>query len=247
MAGLSRDWTSPYKLVNGTPLVEYGSFSARNPVTTAQYGLANYSLWHRYHELRRWRAAKRAADWLLRTQTRDGAWPYRFDHTAPGGGRLRAGWTSALAQGQALSLLGRLYRHTRDRSYLLAIRRGLRPLRRHVNRGGVARWHHGGLYFEEYSTARPDFVLNGHAQALLGLYDVDDLAPAARSLFRRGVRTLVGALPEFDGGDVSLYSLSHRVAPPAAYNEPIRVQLRALARITGETRITRYAAKWSRP
>lgn len=83
MGQLTRDWKSPYPLVNGVPMVDYGTFTARNPVTAAQYGLANYSLWLHFHDRYRWAAAKRVADWLVRTQHKDGKWEYSFPEPAP--------------------------------------------------------------------------------------------------------------------------------------------------------------------
>lgn len=131
MGQLPRDWKSPYPLVNGIPMVDYGTYTARNPVTAAQYGLASYSLWIRYHDGFRWAAAKRVADWLVRTQHKNGEWEYAFPEPAPGSSQVLApGWASALAQGQALSLLGRVYRHTHAARYLGAIQSGLVPLDR---------------------------------------------------------------------------------------------------------------------
>ena len=72
LGDLPRDWKTPYQLIDGIPLVDYGAFVARNPVTAAQFGLANYSLWLRYHAAYRWRIARHVADWLAFTQRPDG-------------------------------------------------------------------------------------------------------------------------------------------------------------------------------
>lgn len=245
-----RDWQTPYQLKAGIPVVEYpwGIGQQQNPVTTAQYGLANWSLWWRYRDQKRLVAAKRAADWLVYTQRSTGKWTYKFPWPAAGQyAWLKAGWSSALAQGQALSLLGRAYRRWRNPMYLRAIRRGLRPLTRHVKDGGLARWHNGGLYFEEYPTEQPNFVMNGMAQTLLGLYDVADLEPRAQQLFDRGVRTLARSMHEFDAGTYSIYSLASPNPCPPGYNPLIRDQLRALSKITGQRVFAMYAERWSAP
>jgi hypothetical protein len=243
---LPRDWRSPYELVRGVPLVDYGTFKARNPVTTAQYGLANFSLWLRYGDRFRWSAAERAARWLVNTQTDRGAWLYRFPLDAPGGGPLPVPWMSALAQGQAMSLLGRVYRYTGDRTQSRAIERALGPLRQPVRDGGLARWYRRGLFFEEYpDPSALNFVLNGDAQALLGLYDVADIADGATSLFERGVRTLARTLPEFDLGSCSGYSLKLLSPPPPNYVPLIQDMLRALAKVTGRSVFSHYAERWT--
>jgi hypothetical protein len=61
---LPGNWHTPYPLVRGTPMVDYGTFRARNPVTTAQYGLASWSLWLHYRDRSRLGDAMRAARWL---------------------------------------------------------------------------------------------------------------------------------------------------------------------------------------
>ena len=118
-------------------MVHYGTFTARNPVTAAHYGLASYSLWVHYHDAYRWGAARRVAGWLVRTEHANRKWKYSFPEPAPGSSEtLAPGWGSALAQGQALSLLGRGYRHTHATKYLRAIQSGLTALTRPVSRGG---------------------------------------------------------------------------------------------------------------
>ena len=105
MGDTRRDWVSPYPLLRGIPMVDYGAFRARNPVTAAQYGLANWSLWKRYGDRPRLRAALRVADWLVNRQRRSGMWTYAFDYTSPGTTMpLTAPWGSALAQGQGCLL-----------------------------------------------------------------------------------------------------------------------------------------------
>lgn len=54
-----RDWKTPDQIIDGIPLVNYGSFVARNPVTAAQYGLANYSIWRHYGDTYRFQIATR--------------------------------------------------------------------------------------------------------------------------------------------------------------------------------------------
>jgi heparosan-N-sulfate-glucuronate 5-epimerase len=251
MATAPREWQTPYPLVRGVPMVDYGSFQARNPVTAAQYGLASWSLWRRYHDPPRVVAAIRVADWLLATQHPDGKWTYHFDYASPGTTMaLDAPWGSALAQGQGISLLRRAYAHTGKRRYLRAARAALAPLRRSVTRGGLARWHDGGIVFEEYPSERPSLPLNGHLQTLIGLYDLADVSPRAEKLFHRGVRTAARIVPEYDaGGGWSLYNLVHQVGFAPVATEPsyhvahVRL-LRLLNRLSPHRAFRRWAARW---
>ncbi len=249
MGQLPRDWTSPYQLIDGVPLVHYGTFVARNPVTAAQYGLANYSLWIRYHDRRRLRIARHVANWLLFTQQRSGKWVYQFKELVPGSTQtLAPGWDSALAQGQAISLLERVYRVTHDQAYLTGITRALRPLNRSVAASGLDHWFHGRIIFEEYPTTRINFSFNGDLQTLIGLYDADDLVPLAHSLFERGVASVVRDLPVFNSGQGwSYYSIALPTHPPAGYDPAIHSELFILAQVTGQKAFSRYAAIWNAP
>jgi heparosan-N-sulfate-glucuronate 5-epimerase len=246
---LPRDWKSPYPLVDGIPMVNYGTFQARNPVTSAQYGLANYSLWIRYGDHFRWLNARRVADWLVRTQHHNGEWEYSFPEPAPGSTEtLAPGWGSALAQGQAMSLLERVYRRTHKASYLKAIQHALKPLQTPVSKGGLGRRLDNGIYFEEYPTHAVNFSLNGDLQTLIGVYDVADLVPAAQTLFTRAVRTVADNLGAFDShAGYSYYSLASRTPCPPGYNPAIRSELRILAAITRRKVFTHYARIWNAP
>jgi heparosan-N-sulfate-glucuronate 5-epimerase len=246
MHGLPRDWRSPYRLVDGVPMVDYAWGPERNPVTSAQYGLAVYSLWATYHDPGRLNQATRVADWLVRTQTASGKWLYDFAFQPPGSPELAAGWSSGLAQGQAVSLLERAY-HRRPRArYLRAIHRALRPLERTVEQGGLARYWDGNLYFEEYSTPQPNYVMNGDGQALIGLYEAEPLDPAARRLFTSGVAGLAHTLYLFDSHQgLSYYNAVSKTFAPPSYNPIIRLMLRDLTRMTGRQIFAQYAEIWN--
>ena len=246
---LPRDWKSPYPLVGGIPLVNYGTFKARNPVTSAQYGLANYSLWLRYHDHYRWLNARHVAEWLVRTQYPNGKWEYSFYEPAPGSTEtLAPGWGSALAQGQAMSLLERVYRLTHKASYLKAIMHALKALQTPVAKGGLSRRFDNGIFFEEYPTRAINFSLNGDLQTLIGVYDVADLAPAAQTLFTRAIRTVADNLGRFDShAGYSYYSLASQTPCPPGYNAAIRSELNILASLTGRKVFAHYAQIWNVP
>lgn len=250
MGDLPRDWESPYPLVSGLPMVPYDWGPQRNPTTLSQYGLANWSIWVRYHDARRLRVAKRVGRWLLRHQTDSGGWEYRFDCPVPGTNMiLKSGWISALAQGQAISLLTRLYSQTHDRKYLASARRALTPFFARVEHGGVATIHNRHPWFEEYPAPRPTLVLNGHIQALLGLYDMARHSPAAREMFLEGASSVVQMLPEYDSDGWSLYNLGYQLgfrplrALPDYQSAHVRL-LRELNSVFPHHTLTEWADRW---
>ncbi len=197
-----------------------------------------------------------AGDWLVRRQNAHGGWDIKVKRrlqskSALGGGGggnapppppppplvLAEGWHSAMAQGQAMSLLARLYAHTGRPAYLAAAKRALAVFEVEAFRGGVrARFLDRHVWYEEYPTVPSIFVLNGFIYSLFGLYDLGQICgsgggdqavvkneddPAclkAASLFEEGVRSLEAMLPLFDSGSGSFYDLRHQALATVAPN-----------------------------
>src|SRR5690606_14382973 len=125
----SYSWTGPYldyadrpsiaggsnvKLDDaGVIMVKRGSGYIYNPVTISQYGLQEWSYYRRSGDALHLNRALRQARWLIANQHQaSGTW--RYDYAFSVGGfdeTLEAGWISAMAQGQAMSLLTRLHWH----------------------------------------------------------------------------------------------------------------------------------------
>jgi heparosan-N-sulfate-glucuronate 5-epimerase len=162
------------------------------------------------------RGALQAGRYLVANQERagryEGGWVHRFacPHTYP----LRGPWVSAMAQGEAASLLVRLYEVTRDAVFAETALQALRPLRVSVAAGGTRASLGGGPFLEEYPTDPPSLVLNGAFFALWGLHDVgvalNDRKAAGE--FVAGVDVLARELHRWDTGFWSRYDLyPHRI------------------------------------
>ncbi len=190
---------------NGIPKVPYYGVYQYNPVTTAQLGLHDFSI----GDLA---GAQHLADWLLANQGADGAWHYGFDFYLPSGQEsFKAGWISSMAQGNAMSLLTRIFWATGDHKYLQAAKRALQPFRSSVTQGGVVSSLEGRPIYEEYPSATqpPIHVLNGFMFTLLGLRDLSLYSKQARRLFNVGYRTLTATLPLWNHDGIALYSLAN--------------------------------------
>jgi hypothetical protein len=176
--------------------------------------------------------AKLTADYLVNSQSGlTGGWPVNVTRKFDFLNRLHVvpGWHSGMAQGHALSLLSRLFAHTKDAKYLDAIERALGLYERDVEDGGIRAYFilNGGsasnsslVWFEEYPT-RPErlFVLNGFIYSIFGLSDFVtcgfrgvDYGRAKRVLFEslRSLRALVNL---YDTGSRTLYDLRHVFNP----------------------------------
>ena len=136
---------------------------------------------------------------------------------------LEPGWYSAMAQGQAISLLVRAHAGSGRDEYLNAAVRALALFDIQSADGGiVAKFMDRYVWYEEYPTVPPCFVLNGFMYALIGLYDIAATAPpgegqsTAMRLYSSGIASLSGMLPLFDTGSSTLYDLRHLTLGGAA-------------------------------
>jgi heparosan-N-sulfate-glucuronate 5-epimerase len=204
-------------------------------VDIAQWGLGALER-HLAGEGERWLAAAIAVgELLVREQRSDGpqqgAWvhDFRYPHSLP----LPPGWPSAMAQGEAASLLVRLHRLTGEPSFADAARAAMLPLQVQSREGGAQALLGGAAFPEEYPTDPPSFVLNG---AIFALWGVRDTAvalgdPALMASFEAGVDTLAANIHRWDLGYWSRYDLFPRpvVNPASSFYHALHIsQLEAM-------------------
>jgi heparosan-N-sulfate-glucuronate 5-epimerase len=218
-------------------------------VVSTQYGLGCYERWLSGDGEEWLQAAVDVARHLVAIQEDDGSWLHRIDypHTFP----LTAPWRSAMAQGEAASLLVRVHQETGEPQFASAAVAALSPMYKLRSHGGVAAPLEGDVWLEEYPTDPPSYVLNGAIFALWGLRDVavglDD--PAARAGFATGVNTLAANLWRFDTGWWSLYSLyPHPVRNVASsfYHDLHINQLAAMQLLAPRSEFASTQAQWQR-
>lgn len=181
-------------------------------VPLAQLGLGHFEHYAATEDEQQLAFARAAADHLVATQVREagahlGGWRHTFAyvHRAP----LQPPWLSAMAQGEAASLLTRLATETGDERYAEAAVLALHPLRVPVRSGGVLGDLDGMPFPEEYPTTPQSHVLNGAIFALWGVRDVV-LATAdaeAEKLHDEILATLTATCTRWDTGSWSRYDL----------------------------------------
>jgi hypothetical protein len=164
--------------------------------------------------------------------------------------RVESGWASAMAQGQAASVLLRAQSLTGRQAYGRTAHAVVKPLMVDVAEGGLQRTVNGSIVLEEYPSALPCAILNGWIFALLGLYELSVAGGSdeARELFERSAAGLVALLPRYDIGWWSLYSLYDHGRPDLAkpfYHRLHPVLLEALALVYPHPSLNFYADRWN--
>ena len=238
---------------DGVPRVDYGgSVGLRySPITVAQYGLHCMGEWEQHDDIKKRDHALNCCRWLY-DSAQDGehdskVWPFDFDLPFYG---PRAPWISAMAQGEAVSLLLRGAVIANRNEYELLCSRALIPFQFPVSDHGVIeRLSDGSPIFEEYPTHPPSHVLNGHIFALFGLYDYavyfDDKNIMA--LAQKGVNTLKFHWHRWDTGHWTRYDLhpTHRLAS-AMYHELHIRQFSVLSTLFEDKILADAARRWRR-
>ncbi len=220
-----------------------------NPITIAQYGLHHLRMHFKNKDASALQIAQTAGDWLLqnaRPWKHDAlAWIFQYDLAFYG---PRAPWISAMAQGEAISLLLRLHEIQPDPRILDLVRRAVIPFQHEVKAGGVrSSFPDGSPIFEEFPTDPPSQVLNGHIFSLIGLHDYLAFFPddAIQNLWQQAISGLKRNLYRYDLGYWNLYDLhpTHRLASPMYVLVHIRL-LRILSDLTGSAFFAERADKW---
>lgn len=196
-----------------------------HPVVICQYALLNYTKWINSKSKVFFNKFIRQADWLVENQNKKkvgslefGVWYYDFDF--PSGG-MKAPWVSAMAQGQAISVLSRAYETTKEDRYLKAVDLALNSFEIDISQGGVRYLKDNNVYYEEYPPTNPtkniltsknikgqsEQTLNGFIFSLWGLFDFFKLTGSekAKTLFEEGVITLKRNIKKYDLGYYSAY------------------------------------------
>jgi heparosan-N-sulfate-glucuronate 5-epimerase len=234
---------------NGVPLFSLESGSFHNPISIAQYALANMTAFRR-GDAARGPVARAQLDWLVNAQCRNGEWAgcWVVEHDDPKYRWLRSPWSSALTSGNAMSALLRGWQLFDDDTFGDAGRLAYEGL--HADREQKLYEDSGTeLWYEEYPGDPPVHVLNGHIYCLLGVADYARATGdhAAEERWRRAAATALSRLPEFDLGYWSAYDLRWHEPATLHYQKNIHVpQLRILAALTGEHEFSVVADRWER-
>ncbi len=235
----------PFNL-NGVPVVDYQGNIGRqmNPVAVAQYGLDNWELYLQTQDRKYIDVLLIQSDWLVDHQE-NGKWGYPFEIKERS---LQKGWISAMAQGQAISLLLRAWQFTEDSIYFQSAQAALFPFMLDLKENGVSFYESdSSIWFEEYpDPIDPSHVLNGHIWALFGLWDYYRVThdSTARQLFDAGIHVIEDQINRYDTGYWVLYEQRPLRLISGNYMDLQIDQMDALYAITQNPVFETVAKRW---
>lgn len=208
------------------------------PVAVFQYALGCYDLYLATNEKKYIEEFKVLADWTLSNQLDKGQYN-NFEN------EIEQRRYSAMAQGEATSVLVRAYSLTKREKYMFAAKKAIAFMITDVKNGGVSSKGDQGLILYEYVEQPP--VLNGWIFASYGLRDIF-LATGDKyyqGLFLDSVNKIKFMMPQYDLGYWSKYDCVKKIASPFYHNLHI-AQLQALFMTSGDDFFRNYAEKFKK-
>lgn len=209
------------------------------PVAVFQYALGCYDLYLLTNKDCYLKKFLQLAKWTLQQQDEKGRWA-NFAYAYP------QHPYSAMAQGEAASVLLRGYKETNNPLYLEAAKLSIDFMLTPYEKGGTALYQHDELLLMEY-THLP-IVLNGWIFAWWGLYDFVTITKNQGHYHKAmdsSCKTLVKYLPKFSTGYWSKYDLDYRLTSPFYHHLHI-AQMKAMYQLTGLKEFNDYANKWEK-
>ncbi|MBE9468639.1 MAG: hypothetical protein IMY72_10035 [Bacteroidetes bacterium] len=163
---------------------------------------------------------------------------------------IPAGWISGMTQGQAISLFLRGYQLFSNKAYLETANKVFNSFKYEYAEGGFKRIDENScLWFEEYPSSEPSFVLNGFIYSIFGLLDLyrvtrnDD----ALKLWESCVYTLETNLPKYDVWYWSVYDQLKKQLLSFYYQKNVHVpQMKIMYLLTKKEIFNKYAIKWEK-
>ncbi|MGB2697681.1 MAG: D-glucuronyl C5-epimerase family protein [Candidatus Zixiibacteriota bacterium] len=238
---------------NGIPKVKLGGKLYYIPVAISHFGLGCYERYLRTKQKTYLKKFFDCLNWFEKNyETIDSAcvWLNRYEK---GLYSLKPPWVSAIVQGQIISVLCRGYSITGNNDYINLALKAARSFEIPASEGGVKTCigDESYLFYEEYPSSTPSYVLNGFIFSLWGLYDLYLISKEKKvgELYQSGLKTLIRILPKYDFLSWSRYDLYNFKIPNISnifYANLHIEQLKAMYMITKNKIFKKYANRWNK-
>lgn len=235
---------------DGVPYCGTGTSKKYLPINIAQFGFILHAEYIDNQEEAVFIQLKKCVEKLLKLATiseTECVWWHNFENKKYS---IPAPWASAMAQGEIISLFLRYYQITDDIKFLETSQKAFNFLKNDISEKGVRRYdQNGDLWFEEYPSTPPSYVLNGYIYTIFGLYDLYRVTgdQSVKKDIDDCIKTLKKNLHLFDAGYWSYYDLLKKELVRYYYQKNVHVpQLDVLFQLTNEPVFLKYKKKWER-
>jgi hypothetical protein len=235
---------------DGIPYCISGEQRKYAPVVTIQYGLMCYDLMLRNINIEKNKEIfQKCIKWLNDNKV-DFKDSIIWKSEANNQYKLPEGWVSGMYQGQAISIYLRAHQLFGDDSYLATAEKIYNSFKYDFNEGGFKRVDkHGCIWFEEYPTATPSYVLNGYIYSIFGIFDLYRVTNRTdvKELWDSCVHTLEVNLPKYDVWYWSVYDQLKEQLVSYYYQKNVHIPLmKIMFLLTDKPIFNKYAVKWER-
>ncbi len=236
---------------NGIPMVGWGSNAYYSGVNIAQFGFIVHHLWlkdnsnqeylTRLNNILHWFNANKV-------EFHGGlVWPERVHcekYDVPPGN------ISGMTTGEVLSFYLRMYEINHDQEILNTAQKIFNSYLIDFSDGGFRRIDEEGyVWYEEYRSVKPSFVLNGFIYAILGLYDLHKVTgdTEVKKELDESLKTLKNNLHKYHSWYWSLYDQLKKELVMVYYQKNVHLpQIELMHKITGDDIYLKYYRKWKR-
>lgn len=234
----------------GVPYCRLDNSKHYSPVNIAQYGFILHAEYLEHQRDETLHPLKKCVDKLVELATiteKECVWWHNYQEVKY---NIPPPWASAMAQGEAISLFLRYYQIGGEEKYLDLSLKAFHFLKYHESNKQVRRFDEKGcLWYEEYPSSPPSYVLNGFVYALFGLYDLYRVTGmnSIKEEIDLCIDTLKKNLHRFDAGYWSYYDLQHKELVRYYYQKNVHVpQMHVLYLLTNEPLFLKYKIKWEK-
>jgi heparosan-N-sulfate-glucuronate 5-epimerase len=235
---------------NNIPYCIHGERKVYAPITIIQWALMNYDLLTRVLENHKQiEYFNIAVNWLKDNLTGfNDAIALRNKEDIQYS--LPKGWISGMVQGQLISVFLRAYQFYNDEEYLKLSEKVFDSFKYGIDEGGfMRRDKHNCIWFEEYPTKQPSFVLNGFIYTMLGILDLYRVTKRedVKELWDECVNTLEVNLHKYDVWYWSAYDQLKKQLVSYYYQKNVHIPLmKIMFALTDKPIFDKYAKKWER-
>lgn len=230
------------------PYCNVGKTKKYSPITVIQYALMNYDLYLKHNfEQKHLDIFFNCVSWLeSRLEPFKDAMVIKNMHDIQY--NLSDGWISGMVQGQAISVFLRAFQVMNNQKYLDIAENIYKSFSYNVEEGGFRRFDNENcIWFEEYPTQQPSYVLNGFIYTMFGILDLYRVTKKTEviELWNLCINTLEKNLHKYDLFYWSVYDQLKRQLVSYYYQKNVHIPLmKIMYLLTNKQIFDHYASKW---